>query len=124
MGQISRWVQPGAVRVSLTSATGLLAVEPADVDALSKYVQSNAAREGGLVRTAHAVDAGDAVPPAAIVMGGAFVSADGTSCTAVLMNPGTTAVTFKLQDVAPDGSLRATTITLPPRAIQTLVYDV
>jgi O-glycosyl hydrolase len=114
MGHVSRWVQPGAVRVNLTSPTGLLAVAPADVDALSHYVQSNAA-EGAV--------AGDGAP-SAVLMGGAFLSSDGTSASAVFMNPGPTAVAFKLQDVAIDGSVRATTVTLPARAIQTLVYGV
>lgn len=117
MGHVSRWVRPGDVCVNLTSATGLLAVSPAEVDALSKYVQSNAAAEGA----GNAAN-GDAAVPSAVIMGGAFVSADGTTATVVVMNPGPATTAFKLQDVAADGSVRATTVSLPPRSIQTLLY--
>lgn len=114
LGHITRFVRPGAVRVG--SNGSVVATAAADIDALSQYVIASAAAADG--------SRAPPAPPSSgrVVMAGAFMSVDGTSTSAVIMNAGPVELTVKVRDTSPTGAVRAVAMTLPANSIRTLVY--
>jgi glucosylceramidase len=99
IGHFSRFIRPGAKRVSTAGSSGI-AVVPADYEAVRKHVYSPGTS--------------GAVPLVAT----ATVSADGSTASVVLINAGESAVEFELRDTG----LGAVAVTIPAHAIQTLTY--
>ena len=106
LGHLSRYAAPGSVRVA-ASGPGFASTE-ADFEAVRHMVVNN-----------QPPPAGAALP----LVGLAFVDDAAHVVTAVVMNAGSAAVTFKLADAAAPGG-GAASVTIPAHAIQSYRWSV
>lgn len=106
IGHFSRYARPGSKRVSTAGSAGI-AVASADYEAVRAHIYSGS--KGGVVP----------------LVTNAFVSADGTTASVVVLNAGEQPVEFELRDTAmgSGGTLAAVPVTIPAHSIQTLTYS-
>ena len=105
LGHLSRYAAPGSVRVAATGP-GFAATE-ADFEVVRRQVANNQPPSGTLP-----------------LIGVAFVDAAAGVATAVVMNAGATAVSFKLVDTsAPAPAGNAARVTIPAHSIQSYRWN-